>query len=78
MAEALIRVDPDSTGARVRTRTVNITFDDGTFAAVNMEVVSIADKKGNMIDLDIAAGIGEMLRVMTEIRDILILSKGRL
>lgn len=49
MADAVVQLPPDSTGKSLRTLSV-VTFVAGVETTVQMQVLSIADSAGNVID----------------------------
>lgn len=58
--EGYVQVPPDSTGKQIRNLEVTILQPGGTYATVEMQVVSIADKNGNVISFDQLAVLNDI------------------
>jgi hypothetical protein len=49
---SFVQVSPDSTGKKIRNIQADVLQPDGTFATVQMQVVSIVDSDGRTLDLE--------------------------
>lgn len=67
MTQAQVQIIPDGTGKKVRTLEITVGLPDGTQATVEMQVMAIADKSGNLIHLDNAEVISGLADVRDEI-----------
>jgi hypothetical protein len=49
-ANQFVQVAPDSTGKKIHNLEITVMEGDGTTSTVEMQVISIADKSGNVLD----------------------------
>lgn len=49
--ESYVQVSPNNTGAKIRNLAVTVMQPDGTVSTVDMQVVSIANPDGSIVDL---------------------------
>ena len=61
--ESFVQVAPDSTGKRIRNISLMVPQPDGTPVLTQMQVVSMVDRSGNLIDIDTAPLLEELLEV---------------
>lgn len=66
--DTYVQVPPDSTGKKIRMLEVNILLADGTVGTTELQVISIADEKGNLIDLDNSGTLCEIRDILAEIK----------
>ena len=66
LPEAFIQVSPDSTGKQVRNVTAQVLEPaTGAVSTVYLQVVSLTDDNGNIINLDTSSRLDEMTRLLT-------------
>lgn len=67
MAESIVGVSPDGGGPKIRTLSINEQQADGTIQTVQMQVVSIANPDGSIVELDFDQEIVHLLRMQNAI-----------
>jgi hypothetical protein len=68
--ESFVQIAPDSTGKKMRNLQMEILQPDGTTSIVQMEVITICDQNGVIIDFDEAEWrmeVLEQLRLQTDL-----------
>lgn len=67
--EASVSISPESTGPKVRTLQVDVIDDDGSIASTVQQVVTLADKDGDVVDFSSTLDIQiQILRELKKIR----------
>jgi len=69
MAEAFVRVAPDSTGARIRNIQLDVPQSDGSIATVMMQVINIRDADGTPIITSDSDVLRAMYRELAALRE---------
>jgi len=71
---SFVQVAPDSTGKKIRNLQLNVVQSDGSTSTVQMQVISIADANGNLMDVAVVAGSAMLSmsdsRVLEQLTDI--------
>ena len=71
MAEAFVQLAADGAGKRVRNVTAEVLQPDGTVATVYMQVLTLADAEGKILDLEAAAWRSAMLEAALKTNELL-------
>lgn len=61
--ESVVQVAPDSTGKKIRNLQLTVLQSDGTTAVVQMQVVSLADQDGNLLELGTADQLASLILI---------------